>query len=222
MSSSNNTYPKSKLYRNFQQISSGEFRIIIRFYETYREKINELSFEEHFEVSVAYVQALFEIGNYEAYLRSADSTIESIIIYNIRFHKGIDIYEDLLFKKAASYHHLHNYQAAKELLMQLIRMSPENSLYQRMMKKSVLRIKPHFMRQTRATSVLLFMLTALIIAFEVLVVQNWWPDNTQYFTHLRHVTFALAVTALAIGDLWHRLKIQQLVKQILRQARSKN
>ncbi len=197
----------SKVYRDFKEIETNAFRQIIRFFEKHEKMINRLEFEEYFELLTAYTDALFEIGAYQKHLLMADIVIENSIALNIQWYKGGDIYSLTLFKKAASYFNLHEHQQAEHILKELIKMRPEDKEVAAFLKRCLRRKGSKSLSTARAFSIFLFLLTALIICFEVLLVRPFYEMHASLVEASRMGTFATGLLTLIAGDLFHRLNI---------------
>ena len=212
---------QSDLYLHFKEIRSDEYRSIIRFFEMHERQINELEFQEYFELKVAYIVSLFQTGSYNAYIRQVARVIEDSICFNVKIFHGRDIFQELLFKKACSHFHLHEHVQARHILHELIKMAPQNEHYIRTQRKVLASKKPAYVRHTRAGSVLIFMLTTLVIAVEILVIRNFWPEYIQTIERLRNLFFSLGITTLIGGDLFHRLQVKRATRSLLQEVRQK-
>ena len=212
---------QSDLYLHFKEIRSDEYRSIIRFFETHEPQINELAFREYFELKAAYMLSLYQTGSYNAYIRQVDHLIEDTIFYNIKIFQGRDIFQELLFKKACSHFNLREYVQARHILHELIKIAPDNELYLKTLRRLLSSKKPAYVRHTRAGSVLIFMLTTLIIAVEILVVRNFWPEYISTVERFRNLLFGLGITTLIGGDLFHRFQINRRTNHLLKEVRQK-
>ena len=73
----------SAAYRRFKAIPPNAFREIVRYYEENETAVGQLDFEEYFEITLAYTEALFECGKYREHLVMADPVLETVIRQNI-------------------------------------------------------------------------------------------------------------------------------------------
>ena len=210
LSSSKSTY-HSKVYLAFIEIESNDFQQIMRYYEENEEEIRALEFDEFFELLVAYVNALFESGHYEKHLVSVDVVIENSILRNIQYFKGEDIYRKMLFKKAASLYNLHQYDKADYVLRELIKIDPFEKDSIQFLKKCLRKGKSGLIRVTRAAAIFFFLLTAAIIAFEILSVRPFHNTYTRYVEAGRIGTFIFGLLVLLGGQLVHRWRIEKEV-----------
>ncbi len=117
------------IYQGYFRLGDTAYREKVRFFEEQTEDINFLVFDDRIELEMDYLLCLFEIGRYERYLRFVDKVIEEVIVENIYTYRDQNIYEELLFRKAASLYQLQKFNESKALLHQLIKMDTSNALY---------------------------------------------------------------------------------------------
>jgi tetratricopeptide (TPR) repeat protein len=201
----------SRVYKDFKEIESDAHREIIRFFEKHQKMIDRLDFEEYFELLVAYVEALFEIGIYQKHIVLVDEVIENTINLNIQRYKGEDIYYLMLFKKAASHFNLHQYEKAEHILRELVKMNPDDKEVLSFLKRCLRRRGSQLLSVARASSIFLFLLTACIICVEVLFVRPFYEMYASRIEALRIGTFVVGVFALIAGDFLHRVIIEAKV-----------
>ncbi len=195
---------RSSVYLNFKEIDAQEFRTIVHFYEEYEEDIQLLTVEEYFEMSAAYIAALFEVRAYTSYLASCDDVIESVIYFNIEQFEGENIYHKLLFRKAAALYHLMEYQQSEKILRELIRMHPEDKEVISFLKRCLRAQPPKGVRKARIVSVLFFVITACIIATEIFIISKFFPEYSRETEYLRNSIFVVGWTILASSGLYLR------------------
>ena len=212
---------RSRVYLNFKEIGSREYQTIVRFFEQYEDDIRQLTFEEYFEMLLAYMDALFECGAYSNFIDCCDYAIESVIYFNVDVLDGEDIYHKLLFRKAASYYRLMEYEKCEHILRELIRMNPEDQLAIQFLKKCRRTQPPIIVRNSRAVSVLLFLISAGIIALELIVVKQFFPEYANLTESIRNTTFSLGWVVLIAGGSYLRYRVSEDVKGDLRQIKNK-
>ena len=196
----------SSLYRNFREIEPADFRKIIRFFEENEQKIHQLDEEEHFDLLVAYVNALFEIGAYQKHLLMVDLVIEKTLDRNIRIHEGVDLFNKSLFKKAASLYNTMQYAKAEHILKELIKIHPGNEDALLFLKKCLRKKELGLTHYTRAAGIFLLLLTALVIAIELLFIRPFYEMYVNLVETTRISMFGMACIILFGGDLLHRWK----------------
>jgi tetratricopeptide (TPR) repeat protein len=209
----------SKVYRDFKEIEPTAYRQIIHFYEEKEAEIRCLEFDEYFDLLIAYVDALFEIGAYQKHLLMVDVIIENSILHNIQFRNGTDIYQRTLFKKAASLYNVLKYEEADYILRELIRMDPYDSDSVLFLKKCLRSKKPQLVINARAASIFLFLLTAFVICIEVLFIRPFYHMHTELVETSRIGIFLLGCILLVGGDLLHRWSVEKEVSQFVDQIK---
>lgn len=189
----------ARVYRSFQEIEPTNYREIVRFYEKEETAIIDLDFDAFFEMLVAYVDALFEIGAYRKHLVMVDSAIELSIDHNIRDYKGADLFQKMLFRKAASLYNTHRFVEAERILKELLKMNPDQRHTARFYRKCRLKSRPNLLNTVRAGSVFLFLMSALVISIEVLFVRPWYAIYVDLIEQTRNSLFLLGCLGLVLG-----------------------
>lgn len=220
MSFSQSTY-QSKIFRDFKAIEAGAYRQIIHFYEKQEADIRGLDFEENFEVLTTYVNALFEVGSYHKHLLLVDLVIETAINNNITFYQGEDIFLKMLFRKAASLYNLLEYDKSEYILREIIRINPWNKDAVLFLKKCLRRQQPKYIQLTRAMSIVLFLMAAVVIAVEVLAVRPFFPAYTVLIEQSRFALFGMGGLLLVGVTLIHRGRVEQQVYAFVQRVRER-
>ncbi len=210
----------SKTFRDFKEIESDNFRRIIHFYEEREETIRGLDFEEYFELLIAYVNGLFEVGFHKKHLLMVDVAIAEAINNNVQYFEGEDIFEKLLFRKAASHYRRLELKECDHVLRELIRINPYHEHGILFLKKCLRRMEPLFFNRAKAGSVFLFLLSAFIISLEVLFIRPFYSLYTDQVELTRNGIFALGLLLLIGGFLLHRLRVERKVEQFVREQRT--
>ncbi len=204
MSSSFLTYTVDLIIQ-YRELDPSAHRDIIRFYEVNKRSLPHLDVDDYIEIELGYTNALFEIGRYEAFLTSARFLLESLIYYNVKYVNGEDVYEKLLFRKAAAHYHLLELTLAENVLWELLKINPENQTASYLLKRCILRSEPSYLRNTKAVSIFLFLLSAIVIGIELLVVRPFFDHYAQQVEQVRIGIFVFALALLVLSDGWHRL-----------------
>ncbi len=212
----------SPLYREFKSIDPRSYRDLVRFYEKNETEIRDLnSEEESIDMLVSYVNALFEIGAYRKHLLLVDHVVEAAVAHNIYEFEGKDLFRQSLFKKAASLFNTHQFKKAQIILRQLVRMDPYEPYAIRFLKKCIRRCRPRLVNTFRATSVFMLLLTALVIAVEVLFVRPFYDMHTPVVEMSRNSLFVLACLILIGGFLYNRWLAEREVEELVYQMRER-
>ncbi len=201
----------SPIYREFRAIEATEWRTVIRFYEEFEDVLPDLEFEEYFEMLLAYTKALFEVGDFDKHLELADKVIEVSMLNNIKFFNGEDVLQLTLFKKAASSFQLYEYEKCDYLLRELLRIDPFDTDSALFLKKCLRQINSSIVQKAKAASILLLLISAFIICLEVVVVRNFYPDQTAFVETLRNYSLLSSVLILIGGHLFHYIRCSREV-----------
>ncbi len=210
----------SRIFRDFREIDAANYRRIIRFYEDKEEDIKRLDFDEYFELITAYVNALFEVGAYQKHLLMVDVVVEMAIVNNVEMYKGEDIYQKMLFRKAASLYNIIEYAKAEYILRELIKIDPFNEDFILFLRKCLRKKEPGFLNKAKATSIFLFLLSAFIISLEVLFIRPFYKNHVDVVEASRTAIFLLGCTALVGGTLLHHWLVQRRVSRFVENTRN--
>ncbi len=186
----------SKVYRDFKGIEPGAYRDVLHFYELHEAAIRRTEFEEYFEMLVAYTEALFETGAYRKHLLMADVAIGESMSQELDMTYGKRVFERMLFRKAASHYNLGEYQQAEYITGQLIRIDPAHEEAQRFFRKCRYRQRPDWLHHIRATVIFLFLLAALVICIEVLLIRPFYGLHVHLVETSRNTIFGMGLLLL--------------------------
>ncbi len=208
-----------KIYRNFKAIEATDYHGIARYYERFEQDIHVLDFEEYFDCLASYTTALFEIGDYRKHLVMCDFLLETIIIQNVESWGGEDLYTKTLLAKAASLYQLQEYPKAAHILQELVKISPEASVFaKKLWKKCLLRQKPGWLMRTRAVAVALLLFTAAFIAFEIFVVAPFFSQYHAKVQFAHNLLLLLGILILMVGAMRHLWLCQQHIRRFIQTA----
>jgi len=200
------------IYQEYQDIPYSAFQDRIRYFERNRSEITSLSYSLRLELSLEYVVALFEVGEYYQYLRHVDKLLARVIEDNIFSIDGDDIYQELLYRKAASLYNIVDYYAADKILRQLVRIDPDNEIYKRTFIKNSVDSLRYQGQRVRSVIITLFMVAAVVIGIELLSIRPFNPSHTTIVETIRNSILAVAVSGIMLQELrirmrsWYRLK----------------
>ncbi len=210
----------SSIYTEFKDLTGSEPRALARFYEKNQKQIQNLELLEYFDLQVLYLIAIFELGSYHKLLGYIDEPIETCIRHNIVEHDGKDVFQMLLFLKGESYFHTIQFDKAKHIFLELLHMDDANEEYKEALGKTMRKIVPNTIKNTRALSILFFIFSAVVIAVEVLAVKHFFDNYTSIFVIARNMLFALGWITLVFSELYHYYKVQHDVEAIIRLKKS--
>lgn len=181
------------IYQEYLSIDVKAYQSKIRFYEYNKKAIALLPYEQRLEISLEYVVSLFEVGEYYQYLEHVDKLLEKVIEENLFSVEGDDIYQELLYRKGASYYNVLDYHKADHVLGQLCRINKKSDLYKKTYFKNKIDSLRYQGQKIRAAIISLLLLTGLIIGVELLIVRPFFPGHVQVIELFRTMLFGTAV-----------------------------
>ncbi len=212
---------QTDLYSMFKEIGETAYRDIIAFYENHEVSFLQLDHFELLEVQISYATALFEVGRYHEFLALNDELLESVIFHNIKAFKGEDIFEKLIFKKAAAHYQLSELDACERVLWELIRMNPNNTVASYLLKRCRIRKQPRFLLISKTISIAFFLISAGIIAIELLIIRPFFEDYGSTVEIVRTAVFIGGIVVLVSADGWHRVKTFHYVNRTIEEFKRK-
>jgi tetratricopeptide (TPR) repeat protein len=160
---------------------------------------NALDYYEKLELSIDYTIALFEIGKYEKYLYIVDEVIEKVIEENIWEVQGVDAFEALLFRKAASHYNLAEYDAAIIILRQLVKINEHENLYKNLLSKAVRRDRhKNNNGLLRPITVLCFLTAVALKLLDIFVIDSFYNQYHMIVSMVTYAIFLLGTSIMAI------------------------
>jgi len=188
----------SKTYRDLRAIEPTDYRGIIRMYEEREQEIGRLDVVEHFEITVLYVDALFETGAYREHQLMVDLVIHASIQHDIRYVPGREeeIYEYQLFRKAASAYRTGEFATTEHVLRELLRMRPGRDTYYRFLRTTLFRRQSGTIQYGRAVCILCMLLTAAVVTVNLLVIQTFFTELAPLFNTVSATLFSVGILAL--------------------------
>ncbi len=210
----------SPMYRGFKAIESADYREVVRYFEKHEKSIVQLEFDEYFEMLVSYTHSLFEIGSYSRHVLMSDVVIEASIEQNVQYFHGEDVFYNMLFRKAASFYNLYEHDKAEHILKELIKIDPFNNESIAFLKKCLHDRKSSLIKNMRAAAMVLFLVTPMIIAAEVLFISHFYPQFEPFVRTVWMVTFLAGWVCYLSGDLLHRFKETKKVERYVSDAKA--
>jgi len=189
------------VYLEYQEIDYTEFQEKIRYFERNRKAIATLSYELRLELSLEYVVSLFEVGEYYQYLKHVDKLLAIVIEENIFSVDGDDIYQELLYRKAASLYNIVDYYGADHILKELCKIDPENEIYRRTYMKNSVDCLRYQGQKMRAATIALFILTGTVIGIELLMIRPFHEELVSFTEALRNGLFGVAFGGILLQEL---------------------
>ncbi|MGB1216846.1 MAG: hypothetical protein ACPG5P_03165, partial [Saprospiraceae bacterium] len=148
-------YSKNLLFA-FRRLPERAWMDIIKLYENHQDEIENLLLESELEIKHQYLEALHEIKDYQVLVIASGSFIPLTLDSEINSELGRLYLEDGLYWKSNAQIKLMDYENAAHTLGQLVRMSPEEKIYSQRLLRCLFIMKPNYVRNMRAISIVLF------------------------------------------------------------------
>ncbi len=208
------------IYWQYFGLSASAYREKIRLYEDNPDEIAELEFDDRIEIDIDYLFCLFEIGRYDRYISKSDPAIEWVIEENIYKMRGINIFEELIFRKAACYYQLHQYTKASDLLKQLIRMNNENPYFIGLYTICVRKLHNDIYLSIKAMAIACFMIV-LGITLARIFIEPLFQHYFAPFIVLRTALFLGGILLLAGMEVYFQYRIYKETRMFSYQVLNK-
>ena len=129
------------LYFRYYNLGNHAYYDKVKFYETYIKENDNLLYEEKLDLTLDYVLSIFSIGKYHKFLSLVDPIIETIIRDNIHSFNDQDLFQILLFKKAAALYNLKKYEESIIILKQLVKINDKVGDYRKLMWLAIIKLR---------------------------------------------------------------------------------
>lgn len=202
------------VYLEYQDIDAGAYQEKIRYFERNKKAIKTLSYELRLEMSLEYVVALFEVGEYYQYLKHVDKLLARVIEENVFSVDGDDIYQELLYRKAASLHNTLDYYGSEHVLSELCRIDGDNSIYKRTYLKNISDRLRSQGQKARGFTIAILMVSGLIIGLELLVIRPFYPAEVHAVELSRNLLIGGAILGMILQELRIRFISHRSLKNL--------
>ena len=167
----------SQLYRNLRDLDPHDYQRVIRKYEEKESELGRLDALEHFELTVFYVDALYQTGAYRQHQLMVDLVIEASIRDSFVEVDNFsnDIFQFMLFRKAAAAYRLRNFDTAIHVGQELVRIDSGRQLYVRFLRVAIFKQQGAVLQFGRAAFIFCILFTAFLITINLLVITNFFP-----------------------------------------------
>lgn len=206
------------IYLEYQDIDAKAYQSKIRYYEQNKKAISQLPYELRLEMSLEYVVALFEVGEYYQYLQHVDKLLTRVIEDNIFSIDGDDIYQELLYRKGASLYNIVDYYGADHVLSELCKIDKENDIYRQTFKKNKIDSLRYRAQKIRAVIISMFLVAGVIIGVELLVIRPFFMEWVQSIETTRNLIFGAAVLGIILQELRIRLYADRQYKNLFKRS----
>jgi len=103
----------------------------VRFFERRYEDINDLDYPDQIEIWYGYGMACYELQNYHQFIKIAEELIPTVIEHSISKFNGQDVFQSLLLCKAYSHASLEDWDEAKHIFSELVKIDSSNQEFRK-------------------------------------------------------------------------------------------
>jgi len=203
------------VYQDYRCIEPKDYQERIRFFVHNRPDIVQLPYKARLEISLEYTVALFEVGEYDQFLRHVDQLLEITIEENVYSIDGDDIYQELLFRKGCALHNKVAFQEADHIFSELIRIDKKNKVYQQVYNQNKVSQLRYEGQKFRSMVILLLMLTGVLIGVELLVILPFFEEAAQSFEWFRNGVFGLALFSIVLQEVGMRITSRRRISKLI-------
>jgi len=200
---------QSSLYLNYFGISENAYSAKINWYESHFKQLQSLSEKAKTEIELDYTLSLFHVGRYHQYIAQSDVMIEKVIEQNIIELHGEDIYQKLLFNKAACYYNTSQFDASLHIVLELCKMDKGSKLYKNFCIKLLRLCSYRKFDRLKGLALGLILVALLIIIAEILLIRTIMTSYIQPVELARNILLGSSFILLA----WNELKIQSYIRK---------
>lgn len=194
MSTINTTY-HSDVVLGFKQIPEKNFSRQIYFIEKHRDLVENMDSYFRIDLLNQYNNALFEIGHFRKCLDQIEALIYDVINENFN-HEGEDLFCILLKRKASALYHIGEFEQSVFISSELIKINPDFQDTCQLITSSAYRLTKEKTKSLRALAVMMLIFGITVTCFDLLVIQNFYPEQIVKIGWLRISTIGGAAVLI--------------------------
>ncbi len=212
---------QNELYLHYYQINKSAYYDKIRFFEKNRHQFDKLSFREVLEIKSDYAFALFEMGKYSKYLSICDELLETVIKDNIYDVNEKDVFEELLFRKAASLFNLKEYNESTQICKELIAINPGHELASNLFRQCLRNRGNRWYEINKGVAVVFLLSGISVVLAELFVIAPFYENIETQVQYFRNILFIFAFGLLIYNEIWIWVQCNQYVRKYAHIVRNK-
>jgi len=186
MSAINSTY-HADVVLGFKQIPEKNFSRQIYFIEKNRDIVENMDSDYRIHLLDKYNNALYEIGHFKKCLEHLDPLIVDVINEEYQDSEE-DLFCLLLKRKAFALYHLGEFEKSKYISSELMKINPDSLETSIIMSNSGYRIIKEKTKSIRAFAIMMLIFGITVTCFDLLVIQNFYPEQVVRIGWLRVLT----------------------------------
>lgn len=201
---------REEVFRQFKLIDKSSYREKVSFFKKHSEKIDELDINRNIGIRIEACEAFFELGQFYFVLEMVDPLLEDIIMENIYDHEDRDAFQAMLFKKAASLYNLNKGKSAKKVLIQLLRLNPDDQVSAYLTRKILKEERRLSDIKTYAWSIAMLILATIFYVLKFLIIDPFFEAQIGIVSVM---SYALVVGAFSLVGVYEALKNYSIKKE---------
>jgi tetratricopeptide (TPR) repeat protein len=191
----------NKIYLDFYQIDKSSYYEKVRYFEQNKNFLSLLAFDQKIEMECDYLFALFEIGKYHRFLGRVDRMIELVVIENIFELDNRNIFEDLLFTKAACLFNTNQYNKALNVTAALIKINHDYPLITKIHRQCLRKSGATWYEINKAIAVVFILSGISVVLVQLLIVDPFYEQYAYRVNIFRNILFAIAFSLLIFNEI---------------------
>lgn len=195
----------SGIYAAFLRLPPEDWVAATRFYERHKDGMGGLPPAQRMDILSHYVLALHHLKDYQGVVGGVESLLPLSLSDEIPAEEGLPVYEEALSLKANAHHRLMEYREANHILAELSRLNPARKEYAHRRTRSLYMDKPPYNRLTRAATVALLLLSAVVILLEILFIKTLHLRYAEFAAGFRNILFVAGLALFIVGEAAHWL-----------------
>lgn len=203
---------EKEVYDEFLNIDRKSYQQQIRYFEKNKSEIHKLPPEYRIVIDVRYVFALYEVQDYYGFLTRVDKLINYVVSENIYQIDGEDIFQELLYRKGKAAYGVLDYYKADHILSELVKIDNASKRFDNAYLSNAIDKNRYEGKILSAISMILFFLSAGIIAVELLVIRAFYLDWVSIFEWTRNTLFLLGIALILFSEFQFRYKAHKALK----------
>lgn len=205
---------EQQIYKDFKNIEPNAYQEQIRYFDNNRADIRRLPYELRTYIECKYAIAAFEVKDYYGFLTNVDRLISVVVRDNIYNIDGVDIYKDLLYKKAVAAHKVLDYYKSDHIFTELVKIDSNNKDYVTGYLKNGIEKRRYEVKYLNAVSIVLFFLAAGIICIELLMIRTFYKEWIETIEYTRNFIFLGVILVLLFIEAWIRLSTYKSLEKL--------
>lgn len=191
----------SNFYSNFVNLDKQDFDVIIQQFQNNKNLIQLLSTEQKMELKIIYLEALYQVGKYGAFLREVDEIIEDSIRYHRQDSRHRHVFEDLLFKKASALFHQEYMLESQYVTTELIKINPSETLHKALLTRIYYKKNESKFHYIKVICLFLVFCSAMMYGSNLLIVRPFYGDYLPVLFDLGFVTLNVGVLVYVVSEI---------------------